>query len=57
MDGYEADWIIPTKVIQVIYLGLMGHRGLQGSEGEAVTFFRLMCNFGGAKLDRGLAGG
>lgn len=26
-------------------------------EGEMVTFCRLMCNFGGAKLDRGLAGG
>lgn len=54
--------ITQSEVILVICMSLIGHRGPAGkrkrhSQYEILSSFRLMCNFGGAELDRGLAGG
>lgn len=51
-----------SEVILVICMSLIGHGGAAGkrkrhSQYEILASFRLMCNFGGAELDRGLAGG
>lgn len=50
-------WRIILKLLKKWYSQAQWTAVQGGRGGEMVTFCRLMCNFGGAKLDSGLAGG